>query len=137
MSSSCKERRERNQSVREASRIALTPGMLGNLPRAVHRDGKFVRAKMITAGTHVKDDNCFGFSGGTRSVDVAFRDYYTVGPTISGPFEAQARSLHAHCLRFTAWVTPALRKTRFRFVGSTLAGQDFHLLGSVFDFPVG
>ncbi len=72
----------------------------------------------------------------TRKTGVAFRILHTVGPTIM-PYEAQSRSLHACCLRFTAWVTPTLRKTRFPSAGSALTGQDFHLLGSILEFPVG
>jgi hypothetical protein len=33
-------------------------------------------------------------------------------------FGAQSHSLHTRCLRFTTWVTPMLRKTRFRPVAS-------------------
>ena len=38
-------------------------------------------------------------------------------PHALSSFEAPSRSLHARCLRFTAWVAPARRKTRFPLGG--------------------
>ena len=50
-------------------------------------------------------------------VDAAFRFSDTVGHHENRTFEAQSRSPHARCLRFTTRVTPTPCKTRYQSVG--------------------
>ena len=53
----------------------------------------------------------------------------TSTPTITKHFEAQSHGPHIRCLRFAGWVTPPLRKTRFRRLAS-LTGRDWLPAGS-------
>jgi hypothetical protein len=53
-----------------------------------------------------------------QRVDTAFRTSTRRRHPQLTYFGAQSHSLHTRCLRFTTWVTPMLRKTRFRPMAS-------------------